>query len=131
MTSDVELLRGVAVFKPLDDDVLQALAEEARRVRFAPGTRFITEGQIDDDAYLIVSGEAEVSLRGRVLLKRGPGDMIGEVAAVTARPRTASVTAKTAVQAIVLTPEVLRGLMRRFPSFAAVMSRAMSQLESG
>jgi CRP-like cAMP-binding protein len=54
--------------------------------------------------------------------------VIGEVAAVTARPRTASVTATTEVQALVLTREVLRGLMRRFPNFASVMARAMSQL---
>src|SRR5687768_17512886 len=97
--TEVELLRGVAVFKPLDDEVLQALADSARRVTFQPGTRFITEGQMDDDAYLIIRGEAEVSVRGRLVAKRGPGDMIGEVSAVTARPRTASVTATTLVQA--------------------------------
>jgi CRP-like cAMP-binding protein len=127
----VELLRGVPVFRPVDDDVLQAIADEARRVTFSPGTRFITEGQMDDDAYLIVSGEAEVSVRNRAVARRGPGDMIGEVAAVTARARTASVTARTSVDALVLTPEVLRDMMRRFPNFAAVMTRAMSQLASG
>ena len=127
----VELLRSVAVFTPLDDDVLEALAEESRRVTFAPGTRFITEGQMDDDAYLIVSGEADVSVRGRPVGRRGPGDVIGEVAAVTARPRTASVTAVTAVEVLVLTRGVLRGLMQRFPNFASVMARAMSQLASG
>src|ERR671914_1733331 len=108
--TEVELLRSVAMFKPLDADVLRALVEAARRVRFTPGTRFITEGQIDDDAYLIIEGEALVSVRGRVIAKREAGDVIGEVAAVTARPRTASVTATTSVQALVLTPEVLRDL---------------------
>ena len=127
----IELLRSVAVFKPLDDDVLEALAADARQVTFPTGTRFITEGQMDDDAYLIVSGEAEVSVRKRSVGRRGPGDVIGEVAAVTARPRTASVTATTTVEALVITREVMRGLMRRFPNFASVMARAMSQLSSG
>ena len=126
MRDHIELLRTVLFFKPLADDVLEEIAERVHEVTFAPGTRFITERSMDDDAFILVDGEAEVSLNGRRVRTLGRGDVVGEMAAVAARPRTASVTALTKVRAIVLTGQFLRGLMREHPNVAAVLAREMS-----
>jgi CRP-like cAMP-binding protein len=48
------------------------------------------------------------------------------MAAVSARPRTASVTATSNVRAYVLTGPYLRDLMREHPNMAAVLSREMA-----
>lgn len=124
--SKVELLRTVVFFKPLDDHVLETIAEAIHEVTFAPGTRFITEGQIDDEAFLIVEGEAEVTIRSRYIRTIRPGQIVGEMAAVSSRPRSASVTAISKVYAYVLTGPYLRDLMREHPNMAAVLSREMA-----
>jgi CRP-like cAMP-binding protein len=126
MAAVTELLRSVVFFKPLSDDVLDQVAGEIHQVTFAPGTRFITEGQMDDDAFVIVDGEAEVSVRGSRIRSLGAGDVVGEMAAVAGRPRSASVTATTELRALVLTAPYLRDLMREHPGVAAVLSREMS-----
>jgi CRP-like cAMP-binding protein len=122
----VDLLRTVVFFKPLSDDVLTTIADAIHEVNFAPGTRFITEGQVDDEAFLIVEGQAEVTTHGRRLRTLGPGAIVGEMAAVSSRPRTASVTATSEVHAYVLTGAYLRDLMRDHPNMAAVLSREMA-----
>ena len=108
-----------------------ALAEKIHVVTFAPGTRFITEGQMDDDAYLIADGVAEVSVRNGRIRTLTSSEMVGEIAAIASRPRTASVTALTSVTALVFTGEFLRDLMRDNPNVAAVIAREMSSRTSG
>lgn len=126
MREHIELLRSVPFLKPLADDVLAQVAEELHEASFVPGTRFITQGSMDDEAFILVDGEAEVSLNGRPIRTLRRADVVGEVAAAMARPRTASVTALTTVRAIILTGEFLRGLMREHPNVAAVLAREMS-----
>jgi CRP/FNR family cyclic AMP-dependent transcriptional regulator len=122
----VDLLRTVVFFKPLSEDVLTTIAEAIHEVQFAPGTRFITEGQVDDEAFLIVDGQAEVTIRSRYIRTIQPGQIVGEMAAVSSRPRSASVTATSNVHAYVLTGPYLRDLMREHPNMAAVLSREMA-----
>ncbi len=121
-----ELLRSVSFLKPLSDDTLESLAADIHEVVFAPGTRFITEGQVEDDAYVIADGSAEVSVRGRRVRRIAQGEVVGEMAAVATDRRTASVTATTQVRALVLTGAFLRDLMQKHPNVAAVLAREMS-----
>jgi CRP-like cAMP-binding protein len=127
----IELLRSVLFLRPLPDDVLEAIAGSVHEVTFAPGTRFITEGHVEDDAYLIADGTAEISLRGARVRGISRGDVVGEMAAIARRPRSASVTAVTQVRVLTFTGEFLRDLLRDHPNVAAVLSREMSSRGSG
>ncbi|GJD46912.1 hypothetical protein AFCDBAGC_4797 [Methylobacterium cerastii] len=61
------------------------------------GSLLFTAGQPGDAAYLIVSGRLEVFLErpdgDLVLAQRGPGEIVGEMAILDKRPRSASVRA--------------------------------------
>src|SRR5439155_956177 len=86
-------------------------------VRFAPGEVLLREGERGDDAFLIRVGQVEV-VRGegaqqRALSTLGPGSFVGEVSALTGGPRTATVRAKTAVQAFRLPGEDVRPVVRK------------------
>jgi cAMP-dependent protein kinase regulator len=63
------------------------------------GTRIIGEGEPGDRMYVIVSGEVEVTTgEGPAVIPLArlvSGDLFGEVAVITGRPRTATVTAIT------------------------------------
>lgn len=74
---------------------------------FGPGTIIVKEGDDADAAYIITSGTCEAfkTEAGRKLPLRtmGPGDVFGETAIFTSKPRTASVRAVTALTAMVVT----------------------------
>jgi len=75
-----------------------------KEVSFCPvkqGTAIVQEGEAGDRMYAVISGEVEVTTEkeGMVvpLARLKSGDFFGEVAVITGRPRTATVTAVTNV----------------------------------
>jgi serine/threonine-protein kinase len=79
--------------------------------RFGPGEVILREGEIGDEAYLIVSGSCEAwkTVDGeRVPLRRmAVGEMFGETAIITAQPRSASVSALDEVEVTVISRDIL------------------------
>jgi CRP/FNR family transcriptional regulator, cyclic AMP receptor protein len=74
-------------------------------------------------AHVLLEGRAKVSLHsesGREILVSiaGPGELIGEIAAVAGRPRTATVRALDAVRSLALPADALRAAVRRSPALA-------------
>jgi serine/threonine-protein kinase len=81
------------------------------RVSFSAGDIVLREGDPGNAAYVIVSGRcfayrvddgAEIGLR-----MMGPGDVFGEMAIFSQRPRTANIRAETDVELLMVTREVL------------------------
>jgi eukaryotic-like serine/threonine-protein kinase len=81
------------------------------RVRFASGSRILKEGDPGESAYIIIEGQcyAYRSDEGRetVLRYMGPGEVFGETAVFSRKPRSASVKAATEVELMVVTSEIL------------------------
>ncbi|TXM70881.1 EAL domain-containing protein [Methylobacterium sp. WL120] len=75
------------------------------------GTLLFAAGQPGDAAYLIVSGRLEVFLErpdgDLVLAQRGPGEIVGEMAILDKRPRSASVRALEDSALVAITEEQL------------------------
>jgi CRP/FNR family cyclic AMP-dependent transcriptional regulator len=99
--------------KPLD--FLSALTAEERAAfrdagrvrRFGRGEALFHEGDDPGGVVAIVSGRVKVSVSGaagREVVLRFPsaGELVGELAAVASRPRSATVTAVEPVEAIIL-----------------------------
>lgn len=61
MTDTVALLRGVAIFKDLDDDELARVAEVCRTKEFVSGEYIFKEGEAGSRLYLIVEGDVRIS----------------------------------------------------------------------
>lgn len=88
-----EVLRGVPAFLDLPAAALERLAHAAERVQVPAGTTVLQEGGSSDRFYVIVSGEVQVTQRGRVLRTEGAGDFFGEIGLLRNVLRTATVTA--------------------------------------
>ena len=73
------------------------------------------EGQIGQEFFVIVEGEAEVTKDGKTLGTMGPGDFFGEIALIEHTRRTATVTAKTPLRFFVLTSQAFWGLIEASP----------------
>jgi MFS family permease len=98
---ELELLRRVPMFAPLPPAALESLARALRPVRFEPGDEIVRAGEAGDRFYVVTGGEAEVAA-GEGVVALGPGDSFGEIALLRGTPRTATVRARTAVEAYAL-----------------------------
>jgi CRP-like cAMP-binding protein len=122
-------------------DFLNALTAEERaafgaagRVRhFAKGEAIFHEGDDPGGVVAVVSGTVKVSLIGvggrEVVLRfSGPGELIGELAAVGDRPRTADVAAIDQVEAISVRAAEFRRLALQYPRIAELVFENVSAL---
>jgi serine/threonine-protein kinase len=80
-------------------------------LRFSAGTIIVEEGDEADEAYIIETGVCEAykirSGKRHVLRAMGPGEVFGETAIFTGKPRSASVVAVDDVRVIAISREAL------------------------
>jgi CRP-like cAMP-binding protein len=92
-------LNRVGLLAELPGETLSKLAGRMQREDIAPGSPVVLEGEEGNHFYCVISGVLAVSNQGGLSPRRvlRPGDYFGEVAPTMDVPRTASVTALTAV----------------------------------
>ena len=86
---------------------------------FESGQTLFREGDPGTEAYLIRSGYVSINkIEGAKtveLAARGPGEIIGEMALIDDKPRSATVLAKTKVEAEVITRSDLKTMLTNSP----------------
>lgn len=97
-----------------------ALLTLGREMRFAPRAELLREHEPSTHILLVLRGWTKVTTtapNGYVMLLalRGPGDIIGESAALTGKPRSATVTALEQVRATVIDHEGFRKYLTAYP----------------
>jgi CRP-like cAMP-binding protein len=107
----LELFRSVDLFDGLTN------AELVRMQRFFTvhdldaGEVLTTEDTTGRQAFIVLSGVAEVTIVGRQVATVGPGDVVGEMALLDLQPRTATVTALQAMRVLVADPRSFVSLL--------------------
>jgi CRP-like cAMP-binding protein len=121
--SDAEVLARVPFLEGLDPETLAEIAARASRRRYAPGERIVAELEPGADVYVITAGEAEASVDcgtgpRHVLAAFGAGSAFGEMSSLTGELRSATVTALSEVEALVLADADFDRLRERRPEVA-------------
>ena len=91
-------LRDLPIVHGLSKRELADVDRASRERQFRPGDVIVKEGTTGTELYALLSGSAEVVRRDRrgvefVVADVGPGELVGEVAAIEKKPRTATVRA--------------------------------------
>ena len=114
----MEELAKVPLFSDCSNRDLQTIGRVVKDIDHRAGTVIAREGEPGVGLFVIVDGEAEVTIGGKKKATLGPGEFFGEIALLDGGPRTATVTAITDVKLLGLTEWVFRGLMQEHPSIA-------------
>jgi MFS family permease len=115
--ADFDLLAGfLPVFGQLSDRDRTNLIAQSHVSETSEGSRIITEGDVGDAAYFILSGRtvagtASADGEYRALSTMSAGDFFGEIAALTGSRRTANVVAEEATTVMEVPAAALRQLM--------------------
>lgn len=95
----VRHLQSSSVFRRLDHEILEEVADSAAIEMVPAGLAIMAEGEIGDDAFVIIAGRLDVVVSTEagathIVGSLGPGDVVGEMALLTDEPRSATVTAR-------------------------------------
>jgi len=120
-----DLLKGVPLFSKLDKKGLQAVALIADELDLPAGKELATEGDRGREFFVLLKGEAEVTKGGQSIATMKEGDFFGEIALVTKMPRTATVTAKTNVDVLVITERAFDNLVKHMPEIGRGVAEAL------
>lgn len=107
----LRLLRGLPMFSGCSDKELLRIDGLADEIEVPAGEVLMTEGEIGTQAFIVVEGEASVTLRGQPLAMLGPGDAFGEMTLVELEPRTATVASTTPMRLLVFSKPQLNSLL--------------------
>lgn len=120
----IEHLTQVPLFSACSKDELRKLSRRTTDIPIAEGHVLVKEGDRGLEFFVIVSGRAKVSRKGRKVGELGPGDFFGELALLIDADRNATVTALTPMEAIVLS-------RREFEAALADAPRMTRKIMSG
>ena len=123
----VDLLKRVPIFQGLDNRELERIAGSMKQRTFRAGDTVTTEGQSGVGFFVIEDGEARVTIHGDERRRLGPGDYFGEVALLTDRPRTATITAESDLRCYGMTSWDFKPLVETHGSIAWKLLQAMAK----
>lgn len=123
----VEALKRAPLFEGLSKKELAQLARVTEDLKVEPGTVLCREGKIGHEFFVIVDGDAEVTKGGKQLATRSAGDFVGEIALLTTKTRTATVTATTPLRCFILTRADFRRVLEENPGVQMKVMQALAE----
>jgi CRP-like cAMP-binding protein len=124
---DDDALASVPFFSALSPAARTAIAPYAERIELEAGTQLTGEGKPGCLFFVIESGTAKVLQGEREIRELGAGDFFGEIALLETTERTASVTASTPMQVVVLRESAFKRLMETDTAAALECDLAMRE----
>jgi CRP/FNR family transcriptional regulator, cyclic AMP receptor protein len=122
-------LRFLDALDPVQVDELRALG---RPRRYPVGARLFNEREPGDAVLVLLSGRVKLSCvteggREALLGIRVPGELIGEMSAIDAAPRSATATALEPVEVLALSTQAFVAYLDRTPGVALVLVRILNR----
>ena len=114
-----ELAAQFPLFADLTPEQREALVLHFQPYTAEPGERIIRAGDLADALYLISKGEVEVTVDGKQISTRGPGEFFGEMALLSGGRRSADITALDYSRFAMLSGRDFHRFLRRYPEIRA------------
>ena len=112
----IEALMGATLVRG-DRPLAEAIADASEPVALEMGEALITEKGHDTDLYFLLAGKVGIVVKGVQVNERGPGDHVGEIAALDpTQQRSATVIGQAPGVALRLPEPALTDIAERFPA---------------
>ena len=129
----MEHLQTVPILADCTGRQLREIARMAEVVELAAGAVLTKAGDPGEDFFFIVDGTARVSVPGGRTAQLAPGSFFGEMSLLDGGPRSATVSADTAVRLLVIKRRHFASLLREAPALTlkicATLARRVRDLE--
>ena len=120
-------LKRVPIFSQCSNRELEFIATRLDEVSLPAGRTLIAEGKPTDTFYILLAGEAEVSIQGKPRRRLATGDFFGEIGMLDRGNATATVTTTTPVEVLVLSHPQFRDAIKGNDALAMNVIAAMAE----
>ncbi len=127
---DLAALWDLQLFNDMSYPELLEIADVVKTQVVPAKQAIVTEGGTSDCLYVISSGNVRVERGGQTIAELGPGSHFGEMAALTSRPRTATVRALVPTRLLALTRPAIYRLFARRPAIGMKFLWTLAQVQS-
>jgi CRP/FNR family transcriptional regulator len=128
MSVSPDALRQVPLLTPLDDKQLKRLAGDFKERHVEAGGEIMSAGRGGVAFFILLEGEAAVSVDGQERRRLQAGDYVGEIAMIDPdAPRSATVTAVTDVRLAHLSAWDFRPFVLEHPEVAWDLLRTLAK----
>ena len=121
---DAQKLKELPLFSILDRHELDRIASLTDEVDIREGEELLHQGNFAHEFMVVVDGRAQVVRNGDAVAEVGPGDFLGEAAALDSGQRNATVVASSPMNVVVMTARDLRHIAREMPDIDAQLREA-------
>ncbi len=121
-------LAGVSLFEGLSKRQLRQIAEASEIVNYMAGHSIVREGEDGDSFYVVLEGQAKVSVKGRTVNRTLPGDHFGEISLLDGGPRTATVASETPMSMLVLDRVEFQKVLKQDPQVAISLMESLARM---
>ncbi|MGR8934566.1 MAG: Crp/Fnr family transcriptional regulator [Gammaproteobacteria bacterium] len=126
------MLENIALFAFLSPEAREKLASGTHTLSFSRGSLLVSQGEISDSLYMVLSGKLKVfnsNEDGREVLLNylGPGDAFGELALLDGEPRSASVMSMENSRVALLSRQFFLQCLRQNPDIAFELLQLLSK----
>ena len=90
-----EYINHLKFFQSFPQEEIEEIVSLSHIIKIKEGKVIVSEGEIDDSFYIIMSGKAEVKKNGKEIASIETGDCLGEMALIGGQRRIADVVAQT------------------------------------
>jgi hypothetical protein len=136
--------RGVSVvpkslttplFESFNAEELLPMLRGMRLVTYEPGDIVVAEGEPGDGLFILTSGRVKAFVRDAVgrfgkVRELTDGDFFGEISFLQSKPRTATITAASRCEMLILDNSTLEEICKTHPHVRGVMERFSAQREN-
>jgi len=120
-------LASIPFFEGFSDADLQRVAQLGTEVEAPAGTVIMDQGDPGTECFVLESGTASVYVRGEHVATLSAGSMVGEMALVDHRPRTATVAADTDLRLVRFDSKAFRTLLDEMPAVSEKVLTLLSK----
>lgn len=111
-------LSTISFFSGFDRDALDKIAAMGEPVEAERGAVIMEQGEVGREAFVVVDGEVQIIVNGHVVGTAGRGSVLGEMALLDLRPRSATLVALTDVELISYASKQFRKILDEMPADA-------------
>jgi CRP-like cAMP-binding protein len=120
-------MKSVPLFARCSKRELTEVASIADELDLDAGSTLTKQGARGQEFVVIAEGAADVVRNGKKVNTLGSGDFLGEIALITAQPRTATVKTTAPTRILVISASDFRRLLRRMPSIQEKVLAALAE----
>jgi CRP/FNR family transcriptional regulator, cyclic AMP receptor protein len=123
----VDALAGMRLFGACSREQLTQIAHLFEETARPAGSVLVREGDPGSEFFVILDGAASASVGDELVRTLGPGDFFGEMSLLERAPRSATITAETDLDLLVMDARSFSSLVEAAPSVGVRMMRTMTE----